>query len=147
MPMTMTFHGERSAWANSAAVSRWGVGRGLQGLQGRGRRTHNVGDAQAGGELQVDFAGVEAGGVDLVIGQQAGVANALPAGCVIVASGVGDGLNCVEAGLSGGRRDAEEERLGVAAVVRWKVDCAGSERQPEGSCNSTVPSARLGCGR
>jgi len=74
---------------------------------------HDVGDAEAGGELEVYFTGVEAGGADLVIGQQAGVADALPAGCVFVTGGVGDGLDWIGAGLSGGGRDAEEERLGV----------------------------------
>ena len=86
---------------------------------------HNVADAQTGRELDVDLAGLEFGGRVLVIGTQARVADTVPAGIVSAAAGLRDGLDGVGAGLSGGRRDGEKDRIGIARGLAMELRLCG----------------------
>ena len=61
--------------------------------------THDVADAQAGRELHIDLAGLKFGGRVLVVGTQARIADAVPAGIVAAPAGLRDGLDGVGASL------------------------------------------------
>ena len=84
-------------------------------------RAHDVADAQTGSELHVDFAGLQFGGRVLVVGAQAGVADAVPAGIIAASAGLRDGLDGVGAGLCGGRGDGEEDGIGIARGLAMEL--------------------------
>ncbi len=69
----------------------------------------------------------------MVVRTQAGVADAVPAGIVGVPAGLRDGLDGVGASLCGGRRDGEENGLGISRGLAMELRLGGSERQPSGS--------------
>ena len=126
MPMTITLYAERSPEASSAAVSKLGL---MPMPSNRFRNqvagAHDVADAESGRELHIDFAGLEFRGCVLVVRAQAGIADAVPAGLVVAAGGMCDRLDGVGAGLRLGRRNGEQDRIGVAGGLAMELGLCG----------------------
>ena len=93
----------------------------LDGFRDRVAGAHHVADAQAGRELHIDFARAQLGRLVLVVGPQAGVADALPADGVVFAIHVRDGLDGVGArGHVACGSNGKHERLGVARALEME---------------------------